>query len=110
MNATPCDVEGELEISTPDGPIRCIGAGKSFEVVFQNIRQLVRTSGPIRSGPAGPVAKRLLVAACHAHIYVKLRVGERIVGDVSSVVGQDRPRVKLRFLNLAAAAVGRSAS
>lgn len=108
MSVTPCDVEGEFEISTPDGPIRCTGKGNSFEVVFQNLRQLVRTSRPIRSGLAGPVANWLLAAADHAEIDVKLRIGERVVGDVCSGAGQDRPRVKLRFLNLAAAAVSRS--
>lgn len=108
MNIAPCNVEGELEISTPDGPIRCSGMGNSFEVVFQNLKQLVRTSGPIRSGLAGPVANWLLSAAGYADIEVKLRIGERIIGDVCYVAGQDRPLVKLRFLNLAAAAVSRS--
>lgn len=108
MNVTPCDVEGKLEIATPDGSIHCVGTGDSFEVVFANVRQLVRTGIPIHSGPAGAVVNWLLATARHAGINVRLRIGERIVGDVTSVAGQDRPRVRLQFLNLAAAAVSRS--
>lgn len=108
MNVTACVVEGELDIATPDGPIRCVGTGDSFEVVFQNLRQLIRTSSPIRSSHAGAVTNRLLAIAEHAGIEVTVRIGERIVGDIHSVTGQDRPRVKLRFLNLAVAAVSKS--
>ena len=108
MNNLACCVEGELEIVTPGGPVRCVGTGDSFEVVFQNLRQLVRTSSPIRSGPAGTIANRLLAIARHAGIEVTLRIGERIVGDIRFEAGQNRPRVKLRFLNLAAAAVSKS--
>lgn len=106
MSVKPCDIEGELEVATPDGPIRCIGKGDCLELVFQSLRQLVRTSSPLQSDPA--VTNWLLVTARHAGIGVRLRIGERIVGDVSSAAGQDRPRVKLRFLNLAAAAVSAS--
>lgn len=107
MNVIACDVEGELEIATPDGQIRCVGTGDSFEMVFQNLRQLIRTSGPIRSGPAGPIANQLLAISGQAGIEVTLRIGERIVAHIHSVAGQDRPRVKLRFLNLAVAAVSK---
>ena len=108
MNTKSCDVEGELVIETPDGPIRCVGTGDAFEVVFQNLRQLIRISRPVRSGPAGLIANQLAAAACHASIKVTLQIGQRIVGDIQSAWGQDRPHVKLRFLQLVAAAVSKS--
>jgi hypothetical protein len=104
MSSSACDVEGELEITTPAGPIRCVGTGSAFEIVFQNLRQLVRATRPFRSGPARLIVDRLLATAAPTDIEVKLRIGRRIVADVETPRGQDRSRIRLRFLNLVAAA------
>lgn len=106
MSAPHCDVEGELGIETPHGPIRCIGTGAAFEITFLNVRQLVRVGSSFRSGTIGALSNWLVSAAQRKRISVKLRIGKRIVGDVRPKNGKDRPRVKLRFLSLAAAVVG----
>ena len=98
------DVEGKHEITTAAGTIRCVGTGSAFEIVFQNLRQLVRATRPFRSGPARLIVDRLLATAAPTDIEVKLRIGRRIVADVETPRGQDRSHIRLRFLNLVAAA------
>lgn len=102
MSSKSCVIDGELQIVTQDGPIQCLGMGNSLDLVFRSVSQLVRARGPIQSN-ASPVANGILAAARHAGIQVRLRIGRRIVGSVTSVPGRNRPSVKLRLLNLAIA-------
>lgn len=105
MPAIHCSISGNLTIDTPHGRIRCVGSGSTFEITFQNLRQLITTGRPVRRGPLWPMANSFLAATRHAGIDVQLRIGERIVADVFTGEEHATPRVKLRFLNLAVAAI-----
>jgi sugar/nucleoside kinase (ribokinase family) len=104
------EVDGELDIETSDGPIRCVGTGSSFEIIFENLWQMVRVGRPVRVPLTASAFASLLSIAHAAGIKVTMRIGKRTVGEISSQNGHDRPRVKLRFLDLAAAAVIRGNS
>jgi len=110
MSAAACEVEGELEIETPHGVIRCVGSGHSFDLVFRNLTQLIRATAPVRSGPAVPVAGWMLAAAAQADIDVKLRIGKQVVGRMCLSARQDRPVAKLKVLKMVAAAFSTAGS
>jgi hypothetical protein len=98
-------VNGELDIETCNGPIRCVGTGSSFKIIFQNFRQMCRVGRQVRSPLTASAFAPMLPIAHAAGIKVTMQIGKRTVGEIISLDGQDRPRVKLRLLKLAAAAV-----
>ena len=102
-------VDGQLEITSPHGLIRCVGSGRTIEVIFRDVSQLVRSNNQFRSVSGGTVGRWLFAAAEHAGLKVTLRIGNRSVGNVSWETGRERPKVKLRFPSLIAAAVSKPA-
>ena len=99
------EVDGELDIETCNGAIRCVGTGSSFEIIFQNFRQMFRVGKQVRSPLTASAFAPLLPIAHATGIKVTMRIGKRTVGEIIYQDGQDLPRVKLRLLKLAGAAV-----
>ena len=82
MARTMC-VEGQLEITSPHGLIRCVGSGTTIELIFRDVWQLFRSSNQFRSVAGRTVGMWLFTAAGHAGLEVSLRIGNRTVGEVS---------------------------
>lgn len=106
MARTMC-VEGQLEITSPHGLIRCVGSGTTIELIFRGVSQLFRSNNQFRPVAGRTVGRWLFAAAGHAGLKVTLRIGNRSVGNVSWVAGRRRPKVKLRIPSLIAAAVSK---
>ena len=102
-------VDGQLEITSPHGLIRCVGSGRTIELIFRDVWQLARSHNQFRSVAGRTVGRWLFAAAGHAGLEVSLRIGNRRVGNVSWETGRKRPKVKLRFPSLIAAAVSNPA-